>query len=791
MQLKIRKGSHSNINSTISPKPLKVFFILFVLTLIFCFEILFLNKTWFPTYILKQMYPWKSTLQSDKLYYDGGWNLDAFRDWYRSRIQFKNYVINKELPLWDNTRLWGTPHLADGLSTPFDPMNIVFLIFPTNYAFNIYTSLQFFIAGYLMYLLVRSLRISFFGAFLSATVYAFSYESVWLSGFPHFYNSLVWTPLVFYSAIKYQDTNNKKYITLLFLGIVLQFLSGSFELTLYSLMFLIFFNKFFLKRNHRHISINKNVVSIIAVIILAISSVSFQLLPTFELAQRSSREVKASTNLRSAPPLHFISIFNPLLFGSPLEKGRLIPSRITGRFTNYYEPQFWHNFYINGIVLGLIPLAFFHKSKWKKRIVLCLAIAAIWTISGPIYNLLFSKIPIVNNIQTPERMVYYYFFFSCVLVGFGFDFVTKIGQNKAKFSRINIIKGMKIIGAIIIAFNILTPPLIEKVLNIPSLVKIVLDNFSLVYIKLFIPLLVQIAAITTIVFFLKNRINKKTLAIFLLVIAFSESVFIRSQIKTTDDLKNLFPTTPGLKYLMSQRKPTRVVVVSGFKKPEMLDYSEILEPNLLSIYNIPEISGHGALNTKASFDYITRLGGDGGSNRRMIPVTKINTNALLNSGIEFIIVTPGYKLRNDDLKLAYKGSDMNIYKNSRYKGIASFDGSGNVNIDTYRNNNITLNVDARSQGKLVLFDQNYLGWNAYIDGKKQELDFRSFFRTLRSILPGKHIVKYTYQPVSFKIGLVISMLSFSIFIIWQHKILMSIILPSLKLKIKNNDKRTK
>ena len=76
-----------------------------------------------------------------------------------------------------------------------------------------------------------------------------------------------------------------------------------------------------------------------------------------------------------------------------------------------------------------------------------------------------------------------------------------------------------------------------------------------------------------------------------------------------------------------------------------------------------------------------------------------------------------------------------------------------TNITSYEVNKVMIDVDATQDGFVVLTDNYYPGWNAYVDGKKTEL-YRADY-TLRAVYvpQGKHTVIFTYLPLSFLIGL--------------------------------------
>jgi hypothetical protein len=84
---------------------------------------------------------------------------------------------------------------------------------------------------------------------------------------------------------------------------------------------------------------------------------------------------------------------------------------------------------------------------------------------------------------------------------------------------------------------------------------------------------------------------------------------------------------------------------------------------------------------------------------------------------------------------------------------------GNASIEQYSPNSVSIRVLAQRVSVLVLTDTYYPGWNAYLDG--------SLIATYRAyglvralfIPPGHHQVLFKYEPTSFEIGAIISILS--------------------------------
>ena len=90
-----------------------------------------------------------------------------------------------------------------------------------------------------------------------------------------------------------------------------------------------------------------------------------------------------------------------------------------------------------------------------------------------------------------------------------------------------------------------------------------------------------------------------------------------------------------------------------------------------------------------------------------------------------------------------------------------------------------IKTNSNSNQILVLSDNYYPGWKASVDEKETRI-FRANY-TFRAIeLPdGEHIVRFSYAPNSFKLGLTLSIVSIFIYII--------IVVHTKRLNQKNND----
>jgi hypothetical protein len=84
---------------------------------------------------------------------------------------------------------------------------------------------------------------------------------------------------------------------------------------------------------------------------------------------------------------------------------------------------------------------------------------------------------------------------------------------------------------------------------------------------------------------------------------------------------------------------------------------------------------------------------------------------------------------------------------------------GNATIEQYGSASVSIRVVALRSSLLVLTDTYFPGWRAYLDGTPVPI-YRAY-GLVRGIFtsPGPHEVLFKYEPTSFEIGLVISILS--------------------------------
>ncbi len=98
-------------------------------------------------------------------------------------------------------------------------------------------------------------------------------------------------------------------------------------------------------------------------------------------------------------------------------------------------------------------------------------------------------------------------------------------------------------------------------------------------------------------------------------------------------------------------------------------------------------------------------------------------------------------------------------------------GEGEWEIVDYRANKITVETDSKNNKFLVLSESHYLGWKAYLDGKRVKIYKTNGVLKGIFIPEGEHLVRFVYDPLSFKVRFFISLFSvLSIIGLLGHKL---------------------
>jgi hypothetical protein len=84
---------------------------------------------------------------------------------------------------------------------------------------------------------------------------------------------------------------------------------------------------------------------------------------------------------------------------------------------------------------------------------------------------------------------------------------------------------------------------------------------------------------------------------------------------------------------------------------------------------------------------------------------------------------------------------------------------GETTITEYQNNEVQIHARLNTSGVLVLTDAYYPGWKLFVDNHPQTILRANYLFRGVELAAGNHTVQFVYDPMSFKIGLMVSLLT--------------------------------
>lgn len=751
------------------------FLSIFVVWFIFAYPYFFQNRAPFSgTYQTNNFAPW-STYQEFWGPVKNGAMPDVITQIYPWKKLTIDILKSGSIPLWNPYSFSGTPHLANYQSAVFSPFNILFFILPFVDAWSLIVLLQPLLAGIFMYIFVRTIRATKIASLIASISFMFcGFITVWM-GYATLGYAILYLPLAVFSIEKYFQTKKIRFLLLLSITIPLSFFSGHFQISLYFLI------TSFIYLLYKVIS-TKDLFSGVRTTLFIIAGILFsmpQLLPSIEFYSQSLRSVVFQKG--EAIPLQYISTFLvPDFLGNPVTRNDW--------FGHYAE---WNGY------IGVLPLmlAVYSIIGRKKVVTLFLILFSFFVLflafDTPLLTLLIKlHIPVLST-SAASRIIVIYSFLFAVLSAFGFDLLVADIKEK-KFNKIYLLLSIFVIILFILWIIVIAKLFIpgERIviarqnLILPTLFFIIV-SFLLLFLKFYVPQNLQT----------KKRIMGILGILFILIVAFDLLRFAKKW--QAFDAKNLvFPTIPTTLEFSKLSGYERVL---GNLGAEALVY-----------YKLPSIEGYDSLNIKKYGELISSI--DNGVVKESPASVVLFPRDVKYSGkfVNFLGIKYIIHKKSDDNKpwtfqywlypektfvLIYEDENYRIFRNnnaypraflvSKYRIVTNpqkmisimhsedFDlrgeiilekdpkiklmnDYGDVNILNYSPNKIDIRVNSDKDSLLILSDNYYPGWKAYVDLKETEILRADYTFRAVAVPKGSHIVKFVYQPESFRYGIYLS-----------------------------------
>lgn len=341
-----------------------------------------------------------------------------FRDFFACALR------EGQLPLWNAAINCGFPLFAEGQAGPLYPPNVILaLLLPTWAALNWSIVLHLWLASAGMYALVRAFGAVRPAALCAGLCYALSGYMVVRAMSPNFIAVCAWLPLLFWLVDRILNRRHFFYVLLFALVIGLQLLAGHPQAALYGAVAVA---GYWLYRSWVQGAGWFAWLALAGAFALGAALAAVQLLPTAELVQLSNRGAGlswASFVAMSLPPERLATLLWPNLFGNSAHG--TYGSREIGFFIQLCA-------YVGVVPLLLAWSALRERRDGQVGFFAVLALAGLVLALGK-YTAIFSffyQIPGFSLFRIPTRFLLWFAVGVSVLCGLGLDQVLRRERSR-------------------------------------------------------------------------------------------------------------------------------------------------------------------------------------------------------------------------------------------------------------------------------------------------------------------------------------------------------------------------
>jgi hypothetical protein len=731
-----------------------------------------------------------------------------FRDlstyFYPLRFTLFDSFRSGQLPLWNRHMAMGFPVLADFQSAAFYPPHLLFFFMPFFTAVRFIFVLHFLIAAAGAYQLLRHWSHPRYLAILGALLFTLGGTIVSLTNLLNHFQTAVWLPWVILAWENAVRSVSWKTFILFVLSLCLQLLAGSPEVFALS-MILVIADGLRLREGDPQVSIDRVIPIFVVAAVSTVALTMVQILPTAELFLESRRNqpIPATEALRwSLPPRNLLNLFF-------LDKEVDLTTSLGIRLFFAKEPSFLVSYYLGAVSLVGICLWLCSGSlRAKCGLLLLIGLSLMMALGQytPVYPLILQYYPMLGSVRFPEKVFYLTF---CLLIYVAVKGIAAFMEQDEPRSR-----------KAIVAIGLMSVVWISAYLYVrwdPTFVlRLLLGNAEVnpassqmvktlagIVSNLERQVILFLAFSSMFVLVKYHKIRHSLFTCLVVSTTFVDLTWAHRDF--------LFAIKPDFVFSKS-----RILVKSNHEVHRIFYYPvrQNLHPSFWAIPGQPEFKDVAALFSYnlmpnhglfQGFDYFQEIDALArrpyteflGVANQLHPAAQIKLLRTFNvghvmsfwplevDGLSLIDRVPQYyswlykidrpvprlyfvnksSHENDPEKILRRlaSREFNPAQEvilNRDPGITS---NGELvatgEIVRYDHQSVTIRAALNNSGVLVLADSFYPGWKAYVDGKETAiLKANHFFRAL-SLSQGQHMIEFKYEPLSFRIGLIVSLMT--------------------------------
>lgn len=759
-----------NNKSTLAVKSLIALFYA-VLVLVFFYPVLqgmLISQTGYLNFIS----PWDSVRADDFSAIPNPFLQDQTNAFLPFFLEAKSQISSGLFPLWNPYILAGTPLWANTQSALMFPLNFFHYLFEAPIGFTLSSLFKVFFGCVFMHLYIRKLGMSHGPALLAGTAFGFCSFTVFWLNHPHT-NVTPLIPLCFYMVERLVQKPDSRNIMLYALVAALTLIAGHVEIAfLTSVGCGLYYLCRLIQRDQLSLS---GLWKFLAVYIYALLLSAVLIIPFIEFLFNTAIWSERANVEFSIPTSGLINLFMGDFF----------------RFDGWNDRNIGYHAFSPYVGMFLIPLVLFAiisriQKIWPIMLVGIFSLAIAFTID-PVHWLI-SKLPLFNHLPL--------FYFN-VILAFVISVLAAVGleQSLKKDNRsFDLITLVVVLVLVWLYLYFIWQPggLAEHVQDVSLLSAHVTKS---------LPWLLLVFAISWLLIYLAPRLKKLAVLLFIILV-FADLWNIGHDWNPVIHPEIAMPikTPEVINFLHKQKEPFRTV-----------GHNRIMQPSTNMLAQIHEVRGYDVPVIDRYHKFFNQaLAGEDRFWYYDLPIFKASILPFLN------ILNVRYVLSKAEipeaeqlgLKLAHD-IDVNVYENQNAKGLVYFvdqvkmveskakameevlsnpiklqnwaviegpnqassdsdlkEGEQSISYGEVNSQSISVKVETTKNTWLVLSQTYYPGWKAYIEGEETEIFPANYVLQAIKIPSGTHQVTFKYQPLSFTLGWLVSLLSL-IFALWK------------------------
>lgn len=711
---------------------------------------------------------------------------DSIFSFYPWKLKAIESIKNGYLPIYDPSTYMGHQLFATGTTGIFYPLNIFFLLLSFNLGWGLLVALTTFLSSVFFYFWLRNKELEKMPSLIVSIAYSFSAFIALQISFINTAHSVLWLPLVLLAIDKLLVKIEIKFFLLIIFALFSSLNAGFFQGSLYITSTAFLYAFFFGITQKKFKSLCWITLGFIFPVLLS----SFQILPFMEVTAGSNRlsnygaTGKTSEIFEFFVPYEFlITTFFPDFFGNP-GKANYFGGAEAQAWVGYFE---FNNFVGSLTVLGFfIGLFLVKKQKTVLFFLLLFLVSLILATPNPTGTLPYNlSLPVISSL-VPSRLLLVTQFSLLVIAAFGLNTIYKRRLG---------LKHLAIASTPLFMFY--TTIILLSYLHKSAVLDYFGDDiskWSVTFRNTILPAVYLFTFSVLLLLYLKFRI--RLVWIVLLIISCFELIKQTSYFRPFIKPELIYPKTSTIDFLEQN--------LNGYRM--MINKQDLIPTNSQLVYKLKIVDGEGPIYPKDHGAFIAsinagNIGEELPSFRRMVYFRNNGTNLLGLLNVKYLVTSNFFD--NPNFKLVHQEGSTKVYQNLKMLDRAWSVKSGiyeQNKIQTLRNmlspefdfqntalvadpknatdyakseirnfnqKNNLISFSSKSEGEslIVLSEQYYPGWRAFIGDKEIEVIKTNFNLLGLKIPAGDNKVDLVYEMQSFIIGSYISFGALGILII--------------------------